>query len=277
MTDEDIWNRMEHRMLDVRGSRNWCPDKSDTWTVPIPNHDQRKRDEPARMYVSRRVDFFEVVSRSRRPRDPYRSGIEEIVLVLRRSRYSYSYSNGAPMTEPIFDHDRLDVYRLSIDYVASSFAIAKDLNGLHRHARDQWLRAAQSIPLNIAEGNGKRSLKDRNRFLDIARGSALECASIQDVLAATDGLDDESHGELKRMLKRIVSMLTRLIGALDVVSESSEEYNAAESSTSTAMLSTSTSTKKDSQNQELHRRTRRRCSPNQCPPRVLGEFNRYRA
>ncbi|TWU43538.1 hypothetical protein Q31b_25790 [Novipirellula aureliae] len=40
------------------------------------------------------------------------------------------------MTEPIFDHDRLDVYRLSIEYVASSFTIAKDLNGFHRHARD---------------------------------------------------------------------------------------------------------------------------------------------
>jgi len=129
------------------------------------------------------------------------------------------------MTEPIFDHDRLDVYRLSIDYVASSFTVAKDLNRLHRHARDQWLRAAQSIPLNIAEGNGKRSLKDRNRFLDIARGSALECAAIQDVLAATDGLDDKRHLALKRTLQRIVSMLTRLIARSDVVSESSAEYN----------------------------------------------------
>ena len=90
------------------------------------------------------------------------------------------------------------------------------------------LRAAQSIPLNIAEGNGKRSLKDRNRFLDIARGSALECASIQDVLAATDGLGDKQHGELKRTLKRIVSMLTRLIARADAISESSAEYNAAD-------------------------------------------------
>ncbi len=130
------------------------------------------------------------------------------------------------MTEPIFDHDRLDVYRLSIDYVASSFAIAKDLNGCHRHARDQWLRAAQSIPLNIAEGNGKRSLKDRSRFLDIARGSALECVAIQDVLAATDGLNDERHRQLKRMLHRIVSMLTRLIARSDVVAEPVTEYNA---------------------------------------------------
>ncbi|MFG0263091.1 MAG: four helix bundle protein [Novipirellula sp. JB048] len=101
------------------------------------------------------------------------------------------------MAEPIFDHDRLDVYRLSIDYVAFSFSVAKDLNGYHRHARDPWLRAAQSVPLNIVEGNGKHSLKDRSRFLDIARGSALEWVATQDILAATDGLDDDRHSELK--------------------------------------------------------------------------------
>ena len=95
------------------------------------------------------------------------------------------------MSEPISDHDRLDVYRLSIDYVGSSFNLAADLSGLDCQARHQWLRAAQPIPLNIAEGNGKRSLKDRSRFLDIARGSALECAAIQDVLAATGGVEDE--------------------------------------------------------------------------------------
>jgi len=38
------------------------------------------------------------------------------------------------MTEPVFDHDRLDVYRLAIDYVASSFGDAKSLDGVCRHA-----------------------------------------------------------------------------------------------------------------------------------------------
>jgi four helix bundle protein len=86
------------------------------------------------------------------------------------------------MGEPTFDHERLDVYRLSIEYVAFSYGIAKTLAGLNRPARDQWLRAAQSIPLDIAEGNGKQSPTDKNRFFEIARGSALECASIPDVL-----------------------------------------------------------------------------------------------
>jgi four helix bundle protein len=128
------------------------------------------------------------------------------------------------MTEPIFDHEKLDVYRLSIDYVAFSYRIAKSLAGMNRPARDQWLRAAQSIPLNIAEGNGKQSLKDKNRFFEIARGSALECASIHDVLAVCDAIDAQSNRSGKSDLKRIVSMLTRLIQRTESVSEGSTEY-----------------------------------------------------
>ncbi len=128
------------------------------------------------------------------------------------------------MPDPTFDHERLDVYRLSIDYVAFSFRIARTLAGVNRHARDQWLRAAQSIPLNIAEGNGKQSLKDKNRFFEIARGSALECAAIHDVLRVCGAIDDYTSGSGKSDLKRIVSMLTRLIQRTQTVSEASIEY-----------------------------------------------------
>ncbi len=128
------------------------------------------------------------------------------------------------MPDKIFDHDKLDVYRLAIEYVADSFRIAKDLSGLHRHARDQWLRAAPSIPLNIAEGNGKRSTKDRGRYFEIARGSALECSAIQDVLVVSGGMEDSNSVELKTKLKRIVAMLTRLAFRADSVSESPATY-----------------------------------------------------
>ncbi len=128
------------------------------------------------------------------------------------------------MAETTFDHERLDVYRLSIDYVAFSCRIAKSLSGVNRPSRDQWLRAAQSIPLNIAEGNGKQSLKDKNRFFEIARGSALECASIHDVLYVCDAIDYEANLRGKTDLKRIVSMLTRLIQRTETGSEDPIEY-----------------------------------------------------
>ncbi|MFM8172202.1 MAG: four helix bundle protein, partial [Pirellulaceae bacterium] len=99
---------------------------------------------------------------------------------------------------------------------------AQPLDGLYRHARDQWLRAAQSIPLNIAMGNGRRSLKDLARFLDIASGSALECAAIQDVLVTTKGSKVQDDASMKAMLHRIVKMLTRMAMKFDGVASRTE-------------------------------------------------------
>ncbi len=123
------------------------------------------------------------------------------------------------MTLPIFDHERLDVYRIAIDYVLGRIESRSRLNGPERHARDQWLSSAQSIPLNIAEGNGKQSLKTRIVFFEIARGSALECAAIHDVLFAMEVVDSDLNQIGKMELKRIVAMLTRLIQKGDVVLE----------------------------------------------------------
>ena len=69
-------------------------------------------------------------------------------------------------------------------------------------------------------------MKDRARFFDIARGSAFECAAILDVLVASDGLDAALSPAMKRELKRIVSMLTRMTMKFNGVAESQAEYNA---------------------------------------------------
>ena len=95
-----------------------------------------------------------------------------------------------------FGHEQLDVYRLAVDYVAWSHALAKGLKGVDRHARDQLLRAAQSIPLNVAEGNGKGTNADRRRFFETARGSAYEVHDYDDNDNEEEGepQPDASHG-----------------------------------------------------------------------------------
>jgi four helix bundle protein len=60
-----------------------------------------------------------------------------------------------------FGHEQLDVYRVSIRYVAWAYETAKRLRGMDRHARDQLVRAAQSVPLHIADGNGKLRCKNK--------------------------------------------------------------------------------------------------------------------
>ena len=46
------------------------------------------------------------------------------------------------------------------------------------HLRDQILRAASSVSLNLAEGNAKRSVKEKKRFYQTAYGSIQECKVI---------------------------------------------------------------------------------------------------
>ncbi len=124
---------------------------------------------------------------------------------------------------PTFDHEKLDVYRVSLEFVRFAHQVCDKLQANHRAAKDQLLRASISIPLNIAEGNGKRPTADRKRFLEIARGSATECAAILDVLRATGGCTDEHVDEGKAMLVRIVAMLTKMIN-MDQVREDDTEY-----------------------------------------------------
>jgi four helix bundle protein len=77
--------------------------------------------------------------------------------------------------------------------------------------KDQIDRAASSIALNIAEGNGKYAPKDRCRFFDIAHGSALECAAALDVMVAKKKLTAEQIRPGKERLQRVVRMLMGLI------------------------------------------------------------------
>lgn len=106
-----------------------------------------------------------------------------------------------------FGHEKLDVYQKSIHYVGWAYHFCSELKG-HRNAKDQLLRAAQAIPLNLAEGNGKATAADRRRYFEIARGSALECAAVQDVLEVCGALSSDLNTDMKQVLDRIVAMLT---------------------------------------------------------------------
>ena len=121
-----------------------------------------------------------------------------------------------------FGHERLDVYRTAIDDVGRAYHFCEELKG-HRNAKDQLLRASQAIPLNIAEGNGKATDGDRRRYFEIARGSALECGAIQDVLHVCGALGEEENARRKATLDRIVAMLTKLGQRGYSIQEQSEE------------------------------------------------------
>jgi four helix bundle protein len=109
-----------------------------------------------------------------------------------------------------FDHEKLEVYQEAVAFAGWVSAMLEPLVRIG-DIKDQLDRASISIPLNIAEGNGKYTPKDRCRFFDVARGSALECAAGLDILVAKAKLSHEQIRPGKESLQRIVRMLMGLI------------------------------------------------------------------
>lgn len=73
---------------------------------------------------------------------------------------------------------RLEVYQPSIEFLALALEIIAELPSKgHADIADQLRRAAQSQPLNIAEGAGRTSRPDVAKHYTIARGSAMECST----------------------------------------------------------------------------------------------------
>jgi len=109
-----------------------------------------------------------------------------------------------------FDHERLDVYQEAIAFCGWAGDLLNETSA-KAATNDQLDRASTSLPLNIAEGNGRFSTADRARFLEIARGSALECALCLDVLAVRRLVATERIVPGKEQLVRIVNMLMGML------------------------------------------------------------------
>ena len=108
------------------------------------------------------------------------------------------------------DHEKLDVYQCSIEFLALSVQIIETLPRGNSALVDQLKRASWSIPLNIAEGCGKTSsfrqasiLRDWSRIL-----YGMWCDS-----RCSESFEDHSvslFDKGKQLLHRIVAMLTKM-------------------------------------------------------------------
>jgi four helix bundle protein len=118
-----------------------------------------------------------------------------------------------------FDHEKLDVYQLELKFIGWTAELLLEVRnasgGFHREACDQLDRASLSALLNTAEGNGKRQGRQRAKFFDDARGSAVECSACLDALVAKRLTNAERIDDGKAMLMRIVGMLTKLVERFD--------------------------------------------------------------
>lgn len=109
-----------------------------------------------------------------------------------------------------FDYERWDVYQAALDLIALISNIVEQMPRGKAYLADQLQRAATSVPLNIAEGAGEHSAKEKARFYRIGKRSATECASIFDVCKRLGLLDESNYYKGRELLLRIVAMLTKM-------------------------------------------------------------------
>jgi four helix bundle protein len=109
-----------------------------------------------------------------------------------------------------FGHERLKVYHSAIQFVGEVSSLISQMPTGHFSLSQQLYRASISIPLNIAEGAGEFSRRDKARFYRMALRSATECAAILDVCRELGLAKPTAIKQGRQLLSQIVAMLTSM-------------------------------------------------------------------
>ena len=110
----------------------------------------------------------------------------------------------------MFFHDKLHCYQMSKCVAKEIGSFLQTLPKGSAFLADQLRRAMASVMLNTAEGNNRKSSKERKRFFVIAKGSAAEVAASLDVAAAYGWIAIKQEQHLKEKLLIITKMLSKL-------------------------------------------------------------------
>lgn len=109
-----------------------------------------------------------------------------------------------------FKFEDLTVYQESLDFVDSVYEQVKDFPKSELYnLNSQFRRAATSISLNIAEGQGNTNLQF-NRYIMIAKSSINECVVCSTIAKRQNYINESQHVKNQDDLVKISKMLTKL-------------------------------------------------------------------
>ena len=115
----------------------------------------------------------------------------------------------------MFNFQNLEVYKKSKSFHIACKKVILD-GKPEKYVIDQLGRASFSVPLNIAEGSGKFSSKDRRNFFTIARASVFECCAVLDILNEEGKI---AESELKNITSQADELFRILYSMIKNLSE----------------------------------------------------------
>ncbi|MBN2448507.1 MAG: four helix bundle protein [Phycisphaerae bacterium] len=118
-------------------------------------------------------------------------------------------SEGNVSSDVFFSHEKLDVYQNALLFVRWFHKLSIEFDFPAKEFQ-QIDKAATSLVLNIAEGNGRFSEQDHARFLGMAESAAVRAAAWLDLSTGRGTIAEAEADGGKSILKRVQSMLLGL-------------------------------------------------------------------
>lgn len=115
------------------------------------------------------------------------------------------------MTGIIYSFEKLNVWQEAKKLVVDVYNLLDAFPKFEKYALcDQIRRAVVSVPSNIAEGSGRKSLKEQIHFLEISYGSLME--TYNQLLIAIDltYISEESVENIKPRIDSVAKMINGL-------------------------------------------------------------------
>lgn len=113
-----------------------------------------------------------------------------------------------------FSFEKLSVYMESRKLVAMVYEIINSLPNSEKFAlTGQLQRAIISVPSNIAEGSGRRSIKEKIHFLEISFGSLMEAYCQLQIALDLGYISQEKFNEVKPQYFLVSRLLSGLVNS----------------------------------------------------------------
>ena len=115
------------------------------------------------------------------------------------------------MTGIVYSFEKLKVWQEAKKLVVDVYHLLDSFPRFEKYALcDQIRRTIVSVPSNIAEGSGRRSLKEQIHFLEIAYGSLMETYNQLLIAIGLTYITEESVEAIKPSIDAVAKMINGL-------------------------------------------------------------------
>lgn len=111
----------------------------------------------------------------------------------------------------MFIFENLEAYKKAVTFVKKVYSYGRTIKD--RSIRDQLFRAALSIPLNIAEGQGRYHPGEKKQFYRTAKGSLYECVPTVEISHSLGYFSKEEYEMLNVLMNDIAKLISGLINS----------------------------------------------------------------